>query len=74
MFGLGGPDINSFKNQHPDPDISIFPSAAAHDASYSLEEKLLRSAIFIPDEFRFGRDGKTPVILVPGTGTYGGGP
>ncbi|KAL2807961.1 alpha/beta-hydrolase [Aspergillus granulosus] len=72
MFGLGGPDINSFKNQHPDPEISIFPSASVHDAAYSLEEGPLRSAIFIPDEFKFGRDGKTPVILVPGTGTYGG--
>ncbi|KAL2824995.1 alpha/beta-hydrolase [Aspergillus pseudoustus] len=72
MFGLGGPDINSFKNQHPDPEITIFPSASADDAAYSLEEGPLRSAIFIPDEFKFGCDGKTPVILVPGTGTYGG--
>jgi len=35
-------------------------------------ENPLRSAIFIPADFKFGRDGKMPVILITGTGSYGG--
>jgi hypothetical protein len=35
-------------------------------------EKSLRSAIFIPADFKFGRDGKTPVTLIPSMGTYSG--
>ena len=42
------------------------------DAVYSLREEDLRSAIFMPTDFKFGNNGKTPVILVPGTGSYGG--
>ncbi|KAJ5107866.1 hypothetical protein N7456_004541 [Penicillium angulare] len=72
MFGLGGPDINSYKNHNSDPETTIFPKSSDRDAPYSIEENPLRSAIFIPDDFKFGRDSKTPVILVPGTGTYGG--
>ncbi|KAL4869921.1 hypothetical protein BDV12DRAFT_208211 [Aspergillus spectabilis] len=71
MFGLG-PDINPYKNQHPDAGITIYPRISEHDPIYCVEETSLRSAIFIPNEFKFGRDSKTPVILVPGTGTYGG--
>jgi hypothetical protein len=72
MFGTGGPDINSCENQNADPEVAIYPSRSPEDAPYSIQEKPLRSAIFIPADFKFGRDGKTPVILVPGTGTYGG--
>jgi hypothetical protein len=38
----------------------------------NLLEKSLRSAIFIPADFKFGRDGKMPVILITGTGSYCG--
>ncbi|KAJ5935438.1 hypothetical protein N7466_004985 [Penicillium verhagenii] len=72
MFGFGNPDINSYENQNPDPKLPIYPTKSIQDAPYSAEENSLRSAIYIPSDFKFGQDGKTPVILVPGTGTYGG--
>ncbi|RAL10175.1 esterase/lipase family protein [Aspergillus homomorphus CBS 101889] len=72
MLGLGGPNINSFENQHPDLEASIYPRVSDQDVLYSLSEASLRSAIYVPTDFQHGRDGKTPVILVPGTGTYGG--
>ncbi|KAK5050091.1 hypothetical protein LTR84_004211 [Exophiala bonariae] len=65
-------NINSHENQNPDPIVAIYPQKAAEDAPYSLAEAGLRSAIFIPADFRFGLDGKTPVVLVPGTGSFGG--
>ncbi|KAJ5281001.1 hypothetical protein N7478_006373 [Penicillium angulare] len=72
MFGLGGPVINSYKNQNSDPEASIYPKSSDQDAHYSIEGNVLRSTIFISDNSKFGRDGKTPVLRVPGTGTYGG--
>ncbi|KAJ5640541.1 hypothetical protein N7528_000166 [Penicillium herquei] len=72
MFGLGGPDINCHENHNSDPETTVYPKVSDEDAPYSIEENSLRSAIFIPSDFKFGHDGKTPVILVPGTGTYGG--
>ncbi|KAJ5732664.1 hypothetical protein N7493_004145 [Penicillium malachiteum] len=53
-------------------EIGYTPKVSDEDAPDSIEENSLRSAIFIPSEFKFGHDGKTPVILVPATGTYGG--
>ncbi|RMZ82063.1 hypothetical protein DV737_g2203, partial [Chaetothyriales sp. CBS 132003] len=72
MSASGNININSHQNQNPDPDVSIYPRLSDQDAPYSIEETLLRSVIFIPAGFKFGQDGKTPVILVPGTGSYGG--
>ncbi|OJK01826.1 hypothetical protein ASPACDRAFT_26475 [Aspergillus aculeatus ATCC 16872] len=72
MLGLGGPNINSFGNKHPDLEVRIYPRTSEQDAPYSVPEESLRSAIYIPSAFQYGRDGKTSVILVPGTGTYGG--
>jgi len=76
-FGIGAGvriavDINSCQNSNPDPEVAIYPTFSARDAPYSIQETSLRSAIFIPATFRYGRDGKTPVILVPGTGSHGG--
>ncbi|KAL5117157.1 hypothetical protein ACEQ8H_004982 [Pleosporales sp. CAS-2024a] len=42
------------------------------DAPYSLTEDALRKAIYIPSSFSYGSDNKRPVIMVPGTGAYGG--
>lgn len=52
--------------------LAIYPIRTAGDGQYSVAEANLRSAIHIPKEFKWGKDGKTPVILVPGTGSYGG--
>ncbi|EXJ81269.1 hypothetical protein A1O3_07559 [Capronia epimyces CBS 606.96] len=73
-FSLGGSgiDINSYQNENPDLGVAIYPSRSPDDAPYSIQETPLRSAIFIPASFKYGEDGKTPVILVPGTGSYGG--
>lgn len=72
-FGIGGAvDKNSHNNSNDDPKVDIYRSFNARDAPYCIPEKSLRSAIFIPASFKYGLDGKTPVILVPGTGSYGG--
>ncbi|PYH42502.1 esterase/lipase family protein, partial [Aspergillus saccharolyticus JOP 1030-1] len=65
-------NINSYDNQHPDLTTSIYPRVSETDAPYSFSETTLRGAIYIPADFQYGRNGKTPVLLVPGTGTYGG--
>lgn len=68
---FGSVDINSYNNKNPAiPDI--YPTHAIGDATYEHPEDHLRSAIFIPKAFKYGKDGKTPVILVPGTGSLGG--
>ncbi|PYI27713.1 alpha/beta-hydrolase [Aspergillus indologenus CBS 114.80] len=70
--GVPATDINSIDNQNPDPSTSIYPRVSERDAPYSVPESSLRAAIHIPADFQYGRDGKTPVLLVPGTGTHGG--
>ncbi|KUJ22315.1 alpha/beta-hydrolase [Mollisia scopiformis] len=72
LHGHSHVDINSIKNSHPDPTTSIYPQLSPDDAPYQVQEVDMRSAIFIPEEFQYGRDGKVPVILVPGTGSFGG--
>lgn len=59
--------LNSRDNQNPGPNTTIYPAKATGDAPYSVPEDTLRAAIHIPDSFSFGRNGRTPVILVPGT-------
>lgn len=77
VFGLGSAlpgkvDINSHHNSNVDPPVAVYPTFQTGDASYSLAEASLRSAIFVPAGFKYGNDGKTAVILVPGTGSFGG--
>lgn len=60
-------DLNSRHNQNPAPRQNIYPSKATGDAPYSTPEDTLRAAIYIPDSFSYGQNGRTPVILVPGT-------
>ncbi|OJJ42491.1 hypothetical protein ASPZODRAFT_76823 [Penicilliopsis zonata CBS 506.65] len=72
MFLRKKENINCHENQHPDPPTPLFPGVSQQDAPYSLAEDILRAALYIPAGFAFGADGKTAVLLVPGTGTYGG--
>ena len=69
MFGFT--DINSYDIKNPTVP-GIYPVHTPGDATYEHPEDRLRSAIFIPKEFKYGKAGKTPVILVPGTGSYAG--
>jgi hypothetical protein len=60
-------ELNSRNNSNPAVKQNIYPHKAAADAPYSVPESTLRAAIHIPDSFSFGRNGNTPVILIPGT-------
>jgi hypothetical protein len=64
--------LNSHNNKNPAPSAKIYPSKATGDAPYSVPEDKLRAAIQIPDTFSFGRNGRTPVILIPGTAVPAG--
>lgn len=48
------------------PNPPVYPSVAAGDAPYSISEQKLRSALYIPLEFTYGKI--PPLIFVPGTG------
>lgn len=67
LNGYFDSELNSLQNQNPPPRANIYPSKSSQDAPYSLPEETLRSAIHIPPSFDYGRNGKTPVILIPGT-------
>ncbi|KAL9114867.1 MAG: hypothetical protein Q9227_001110 [Pyrenula ochraceoflavens] len=65
--------VNSVNNVNPrNPDTVIYPKKSPSDAPYSLAESALRASIYIPPTFSYGNGSKQPVILVPGTGSYGG--
>lgn len=63
--------LGSTNNNNPkSTSTTIYPKKSKSDAPYSISEKNLRAAIFIPTSFTYGQ--KQPLIFVPGTGTYGG--
>ncbi|KAH8898603.1 alpha/beta-hydrolase, partial [Thozetella sp. PMI_491] len=65
--------INSVNNTNPPPSTtgaSIYPWRDLEDPAYSEPESALLGAIYIPRNFT--NCSKTVVILVPGTGLYGG--
>jgi hypothetical protein len=65
--------IDSTSNDNPiNPTTAIYPKKAAGDAPYSVDENSLRSAIYIPSTFAYGKSGKQTVLLVPGTSLPGG--
>ncbi|KAG2412606.1 hypothetical protein HFD88_010163 [Aspergillus terreus] len=68
LNGYLNSSLNSAHNVNPaPPNLNIYPRKAAGDAPYSVAENDLRSAIHIPSSFSYGKNGKKPLILVPGT-------
>ncbi|KAJ5166631.1 lipase [Penicillium canariense] len=67
LNGYMDSELNSVQNTNPAPTQTIYPSKGPDDAPYSVPEQSLRAAIYIPETFGYGRNGKTPVLLVPGT-------
>lgn len=71
VTGIGGELTaeNSNTNNNRNPPKSVYPKKASCDAPYDVSESALRSAIYIPPSFTYGK--KPPVILFPGTGNTG---
>ena len=67
---LGYPCVGS-DNSNPDPPSAVYPSKSTDDAPFDIPETTLRSALNIPSAFQYGKDGKTPIIFIPGTGVTG---
>jgi hypothetical protein len=61
---------NSINNNNPKANAVLYPRKDSKDAPYSLTEDALRKVIFIPSNFKYGA--KRPVIMLPGTASYGG--
>ncbi|PVH75598.1 alpha/beta-hydrolase [Cadophora sp. DSE1049] len=65
------PIANSPNNINLRPAVPpVYPKKGAGDAPYSQSERVLRSAIYIPPEFSYGK--VRPCIFVPGTASTGG--
>ncbi|OOF93689.1 hypothetical protein ASPCADRAFT_132120 [Aspergillus carbonarius ITEM 5010] len=66
-------NLNSGHNLNPGLDRErIYPFRAAKDAPYSIPEEALRQAIYVSNFSPSGRNGRKPVILVPGTAAPAG--
>ncbi|KAL5360446.1 hypothetical protein BJX96DRAFT_175302 [Aspergillus floccosus] len=73
LEGVTDDEINSSNNDNiKSPSSPIYPFKAPEDAPYSVGESALRSALYIPPSFEYGTNGKTPVLLVPGTAVPAG--
>ncbi|KAG2417619.1 hypothetical protein HFD88_008838 [Aspergillus terreus] len=73
LEGVTDDEINSSSNINTkSPSSPIYPQKAPEDAPYSVDEATLRSALYIPSSFEYGANGKTPVLLVPGTAVPAG--
>ncbi|KAJ6123711.1 hypothetical protein N7471_011028 [Penicillium samsonianum] len=68
LNGITNHEINSIANNNTkDPSPRIHPTRSFWDAPYDIPEANLRSAIYIPPTFSYGKNNKIPVLLVPGT-------
>lgn len=73
LNGYADQQLNALDNKNPPvTDKSIYPVKAPGAAPYSVMEKNLREAIYIPESFKYGKDWKKPVVLVPGTAVPAG--
>lgn len=72
LNGYFNSELNSVQNWNPTLSESVYSAQSPEDAPYSVPEEALRAAIHIPKTFAYGRNGKTPVVLVPGTGIPAG--
>jgi hypothetical protein len=71
-LGLIPTGIDSTHNNTPMPTMAIYPKiATTEDPNYTVEHASLVGAMHFPKTWAGGLN-KTPVILVPGTGAYGG--
>jgi len=52
------------------PTPAVYPMKSPDDAPYSVDENSLRSAIYIPPDFTYGKI--PPLLFIPGTGTTAG--
>lgn len=66
--GIRNHEINSIANNNTKtPSPRIHPTKSFGDAPYDIPEDTLRSAIYIPTTFSYGKNNKIPILLVPGT-------
>lgn len=69
--GYIGP-VNSYDNfNNPEPPYNVYPKSNS-DAPYNTPETNLRAAVYFPPGFGYGKNGKQPILFVPGTGAFGG--
>ncbi|KAF2083529.1 alpha/beta-hydrolase [Saccharata proteae CBS 121410] len=67
-YGTGENSQNNVNTRSPRQ--TIYPKKSREDAPYSLTEAQLRQVIYIPSTFTYGQ--KPPLLMVPGTGSFGG--
>lgn len=73
LNGYSNNSIDSTNNTgNPAPSQTIYPSKSPNDAPYSVSQQDLQDAIYIPSSFSYGKNGKKPVILIPGTAVPAG--
>lgn len=73
LNGYPNNSIDSTNNTgNPAPSQTIYPSKSPSDAPYSVSQQDLQDAIYIPSSFSYGKNGKKPVILIPGTAVPAG--
>ena len=71
-LGIIPTGIDSTHNNNPTPTLAIYPTVAnSGNPNYTVEHASLLGAMHFPKTWTVGVN-KEPVILVPGTGAYGG--
>lgn len=60
------PTCTLVNNNARTPAQPVYPKKSPSDAPYDVTEAKLRSAIFIPPGFTYGK--KKPTLFIPGTG------